>query len=283
MLEYELDLTKDDQVPENSQAILTKERVEGLRGRFNVVTNANGFKKGFINVQAGVFDDPFIFPRFFRRNVVGIVTQHPALRAPAAGAPRPDPPLGDYARRQWRPNRPRWAFLAHPTSAFRLSQHPSSIRAREGHHAGPRPTDHHGGCAGHLPLPSRGSPPLRLEPGCHDIRPANQHGFQTVVHCPTTWRKPWRKRARHCCSSYPTLSPGSSRVQPKMIKSSLQTFPISHHAGRHRRWRLTLSPAQAWKASLFLGLRRARLLRPRISRTLPGGRCGFLRLGRLSS
>ena len=82
LLEYELDLTKDDQVPENSQAILTKERVEGLRGRFNVVTNANGFKKGFINVQAGVFDDPFIFPRFFRRNVVGIVTSIPLSALP---------------------------------------------------------------------------------------------------------------------------------------------------------------------------------------------------------
>ena len=30
-----------------------------------------------INVQAGIFDDPFIFPRFFRGNVIGIVTSIP--------------------------------------------------------------------------------------------------------------------------------------------------------------------------------------------------------------
>ena len=89
LLEFELDLARDDQVPENSQAILTKERVEGIRGKFNVVTKANGFKKGFINVETGVFDDPFIFPRFFRRNVVGVVTSIPlsAIPLPARHGP----------------------------------------------------------------------------------------------------------------------------------------------------------------------------------------------------
>lgn len=35
------------------------------------------WKPGAINVQAGIFDDPFIFPRFFRGNVIGIVTSVP--------------------------------------------------------------------------------------------------------------------------------------------------------------------------------------------------------------
>jgi hypothetical protein len=42
-----------------------------------VAIPANAFAPGQINVQTGVFDDPFIFPRFFRRNVVGVVTSIP--------------------------------------------------------------------------------------------------------------------------------------------------------------------------------------------------------------
>ena len=100
LLEFELDLVKDDEVPENSQSIITKVRIEGIPGETNIVANqkavggkvriaANGFKKGAINVQTGVFDDPFIFPRFFRRNIVGIVTSIPlsALRSPARHGP----------------------------------------------------------------------------------------------------------------------------------------------------------------------------------------------------
>gem|GEM_PF-257083 len=44
----------------------------------------SSWKAGSINVQAGIFDDPFIFPRFFRGNVIGVVTSVPLdlLRRP---------------------------------------------------------------------------------------------------------------------------------------------------------------------------------------------------------
>ncbi len=93
LLEFELDLIKDDANPEQSEAIVTKTRFEGIPGKVNIVAKeksvgseiviaGNGFKNGFINVQAGIFDDPFIFPRFFRRNVVGVVTSIPLSSLP---------------------------------------------------------------------------------------------------------------------------------------------------------------------------------------------------------
>jgi hypothetical protein len=100
LLEFELDLVKDPVVPEDSEARLTRVRIEGIPGKSNIVARekvvsgkvviaANGFQKGLINVQTGVFDDPFIFPRFFRRNVVGIVASIPllALHPPANHGP----------------------------------------------------------------------------------------------------------------------------------------------------------------------------------------------------
>ncbi len=75
-------------------------RIEGLPPAFNIVSEKKSvggklvipqsdFKPGAINVQAGIFDDPFIFPRFFRRDVVGIVTSIPlaALKPPARHGP----------------------------------------------------------------------------------------------------------------------------------------------------------------------------------------------------
>lgn len=47
-----------------------------------VVVNAD-FVPGAINVRTGVFDDPFIFPRFFRTNVVAIVVSVPLTCFPA--------------------------------------------------------------------------------------------------------------------------------------------------------------------------------------------------------
>ena len=37
----------------------------------------SAWKPGVVNIQCGIFDDPFIFPRFFRANVVGIVASIP--------------------------------------------------------------------------------------------------------------------------------------------------------------------------------------------------------------
>lgn len=48
----------------------------------NVVPAMADLLPGKVNVQAGIYDDPFIFPRFFRRNVVGIVTSIPLDRIP---------------------------------------------------------------------------------------------------------------------------------------------------------------------------------------------------------
>ena len=91
VLEFELDLVPDG---ENSQSILANYRIEGIPGDVNIVSEEkiiNGvvriqkrdWKTGAINIQTGVFDDPFIFPRFFRRNVVGIVISIPLSLLPA--------------------------------------------------------------------------------------------------------------------------------------------------------------------------------------------------------
>lgn len=96
VLEFELDLVADG---EQSQAKLVNYQVQGIAGARNVVTREkkvgdkvviqeNPFQPGQINIEAGVFDDPFIFPRFFRRNVVGIVTSIPLanlVRPPGSG------------------------------------------------------------------------------------------------------------------------------------------------------------------------------------------------------
>ena len=87
-LEFGMSLVKDPVNGEQSQAKLTHLNIQGLAGPQNIVSEekivngkvaipANAFMPGQINVQTGVFDDPFIFPRFFRRNVVGVVTSIP--------------------------------------------------------------------------------------------------------------------------------------------------------------------------------------------------------------
>ncbi len=89
MLDFHVNFDADG---ENSEASLDEDKssVQGIPGKINAVVDgrrsldgtkdvvtAKPFKPGEINVQAGVFDDPFIFPRFFRGNVVGIVTSIP--------------------------------------------------------------------------------------------------------------------------------------------------------------------------------------------------------------
>jgi len=55
----------------NDDATLREQRFEGLR-------STNG-----IRVETGVFDDPFIFPRFFRTNIIAIVVSVPRTAFPA--------------------------------------------------------------------------------------------------------------------------------------------------------------------------------------------------------
>jgi len=55
----------------NDDATLHEQRFEGLR-------SANG-----IRIETGVFDDPFIFPRFFGTNIIAIVVSVPRTAFPA--------------------------------------------------------------------------------------------------------------------------------------------------------------------------------------------------------
>ncbi len=64
-------------------------KAEGFTVETNVASGPGDLRPKVINVQAGVFDDPFIFPRFFRRNVVGIVTAIPLSAVPLPNGKAP--------------------------------------------------------------------------------------------------------------------------------------------------------------------------------------------------
>jgi hypothetical protein len=98
ILEFGMSLVKDPVNGEQSQAKLTHLNIQGVPGSQNIVSEekivdgkvaipANVFAPGQINVQTGVFDDPFIFPRFFRRNVVGVVASIPLKFLPQRNQP----------------------------------------------------------------------------------------------------------------------------------------------------------------------------------------------------
>jgi hypothetical protein len=77
----------------------------GNSGKINDLTSADretlteqikSFPAETIHVLTDIFDDPFIFPRFFRRNVVGIVTSIPLTAIPKNGVAldgSPEPPV----------------------------------------------------------------------------------------------------------------------------------------------------------------------------------------------
>lgn len=142
VLSFNLNFAKDQ---ENSEATLADYDIEGIRGEVNIVSEerlsidktrklvkAQGLKAGAINIQTGIFDDPFIFPRFFRSNVVGIVTSIPIklLRhsdgSPASNAPillwatthLPDGKQSDHVGRSLRTQLPRFGYLndKHPSN-----------------------------------------------------------------------------------------------------------------------------------------------------------------------
>jgi hypothetical protein len=101
---------------------------------------------GKINVQAGIFDDPFVFPRFFRRNVVGVVTMIPLDRLPVnVGQPGTRCPIVlwatthengrqiDHVGRSLRTQLPRFGYLnpldpsKHVATIQRVQRSPSLV------------------------------------------------------------------------------------------------------------------------------------------------------------
>ena len=136
VLEFELGLEEDG---EQSQATIRNHSVQGITGATNIVTREkrtrgnlqireNEFQPGAINIEAGVFDDPFIFPRFFRRNVVGIVTSIPLASLQQSTGRGPivlwatthtdDGRQVDHVGRSLRTQLPRFGYLntKHPAS-----------------------------------------------------------------------------------------------------------------------------------------------------------------------
>lgn len=134
----------------NSETVVVTHEVEGIPGEVNTVTDErktlqgshilvqkNDFKPGVINVQGGIFDDPFIFPRFFRGNVVGIVMSIPLDHVklpwlgPVRGKPillwatthKPGGKVSDHVGRSLRTQLPRFGYL----NAFHPSQHTKEI------------------------------------------------------------------------------------------------------------------------------------------------------------
>jgi hypothetical protein len=88
LLEFELELTTGEgNIPQ--VVISRKPRTDHFKAAPNVVRSVADLRPGVINIQAGIFDDPFIFPRFFRRNVVGIVTAIPLSAVPLPNGKAP--------------------------------------------------------------------------------------------------------------------------------------------------------------------------------------------------
>ncbi len=143
VLDFHLKFESD---AENSEVDLDleKTRIEGIPGPINMVgpgrlkadgsgelVRPSAWKPGVVNIQCGIFDDPFIFPRFFRGNVVGIVASIPLKRlrrpdgSPAAGGPvffwatthTPDGRQSDHVGRSLRTQLPRFGYLngLHPS------------------------------------------------------------------------------------------------------------------------------------------------------------------------
>ncbi len=147
LLDFQLKFSPDG---ENSEALLAGARFDGIPGEINMVSEARRsrdgmrdvaatrpWKAGAINVQTGVFDDPFIFPRFFRSNIVGIVSSIPlkSIRRPdgtAAGngpiliwatTHGPDGRQSDHVGRSLRSQLPRFGYL----NGLHPAQHVAAI------------------------------------------------------------------------------------------------------------------------------------------------------------
>lgn len=66
----------------NNDTSVREYKFDGLFATENAVINGP-FRPGVINLRTGIFDDPFIFPRFFRTNVTGMVFSIPLRCFPA--------------------------------------------------------------------------------------------------------------------------------------------------------------------------------------------------------
>jgi hypothetical protein len=121
-------------------AISGTPRTDGFRAKPNVVRSAADLRSGVINIQTGIFDDPFIFPRFFRKNVVGIVTAIPLSAVPLPHGKAPillwatSHKRGkqiDYVGRSLRTQLPRFGYLngkmpsEHVKEITRVHEHPT--------------------------------------------------------------------------------------------------------------------------------------------------------------
>jgi hypothetical protein len=107
MLEFELGLRPKEKEREsdcnlgpedkdkNSETFFpTPPRITGIPGPVNLVRPGHedamqNYPANTIHIETDIFDDPFIFPRFFRRNVIGIVTSIPLTALPQHAAPGP--------------------------------------------------------------------------------------------------------------------------------------------------------------------------------------------------
>ncbi len=130
------------------ELVQSRFRVEGIAARPNFIPtefsqrSAPGaaplpWQDDKINILSGVFDDPFIFPRFFRGNVIGIVASiplnkllrpdgSPAVRGPIllwATTHKPDGEQSDYVGRSLRTQLPRFGYL----NALHPSRHVDAI------------------------------------------------------------------------------------------------------------------------------------------------------------
>jgi len=90
VLDFQLGVTGEG---DNAHTYFTHDPAfTGISGKINVVVTGHedemkNFPPETIHVLTDIFDDPFIFPRFFRRNVVGIVTSIPLTAIPKHGLP----------------------------------------------------------------------------------------------------------------------------------------------------------------------------------------------------
>lgn len=157
LLDFRLKLDKND---DDVSVQLADVIIDGISGPMNQIAGnsvrvsdgslvsapapaGGAWRADAINVQTGIFDDPFVFPRFFRGNVIGVVASIPLalLRLPD-GSPatnrtillwatthEKDGQQVDHVGRSLRTQLPRFGQLnlLHP------SQHVASILRRHSH------------------------------------------------------------------------------------------------------------------------------------------------------
>ena len=122
-LEFELKLK--DRNGENSETEFAGDpRITGIPGPIHIVkpgheSEMQNAPPDAIHIETDIFDDPFIFPRFFRRNIVGIVTTIPLASLGQQGGRGPillwatTHRLGqiDHVGRSLRTQLPRFGYL----------------------------------------------------------------------------------------------------------------------------------------------------------------------------